>query len=212
MLSLVLSGVALGFAVAAPIGPVNLALIRRGLLSGFMPAWMVGLGAALADALCVFLIFLGVAPLIEHSLAFRLALWGLGGAFLVYLGIAGLRPRAVLDGAVLEGAPRGEVHPFFTGLGITLFNPMTVVSWLAVAGAFFSTLALTSVEASGFIFVAGIFVGSALWSFTVAFVTHFARRLVNARALSVVSAVAALALIGFGLGFLFQAMQTLWSG
>ncbi len=213
MLSLVLSGVALGFFVAAPLGPVNLALIRRGLVSGFMPAWMVGLGAALADTLYVILIFLGVAPLLEHSFPLRLALWGLGGALLIYLGIVGFRPRAVLDGgAAMEGTPRREVHPFFTGLSITLFNPMTVASWLVVAGAFFSTLALAEQGASGYVFIAGIFVGSALWSFTVAFVTHFARRLVSARALAVVSAVASLALIGFGIGFLFQAAQTLWSG
>ncbi len=212
MLSLALSAVALSFVVCMPIGPVNLALIRRGLLSGFMPAWMIGLGAALADTVCVILIFVGVAPLLELSLAFRLVLWGVGGAFLIYLGIAGLRPHAGFDSVIRAAPPRGELHPFFTGLGITLFNPMTILSWLLVAGAFFSTLAPTDEAVSGLVFVVGIFLGSALWSFAVAFVTHFARRLVNARVLAVVSVIASIALIGFGLAFLYQAAQTLWSG
>ncbi len=49
MPGLILSGIALGFVVAAPLGPVNIAVIRRGLAYGFYPAWMIGLGAGVAD-------------------------------------------------------------------------------------------------------------------------------------------------------------------
>jgi threonine/homoserine/homoserine lactone efflux protein len=209
MLTLTLSGIALGFVVAAPIGPVNIAVIRRGLASGFYQAWMLGLGAALADALYVIVVFLGLAPFLQDSLFFRLGLWSAGGAFLIYLGAMGMRPRDFMRTVARGDASRSEIHPFLTGLGITLLNPMTVVSWLAIGGAFFSTIALAETGAAGILFVAGIFIGSALWSGGIALVLHLARRFVSNRVLRAISIIASLALIGFGLGFLFQAAQAI---
>lgn len=42
-------GVAVGFAIAAPVGPVGLLCIRRALADGRVAAWVAGLGAAVAD-------------------------------------------------------------------------------------------------------------------------------------------------------------------
>jgi len=208
LLALIFSGIILGLSVAAPIGPVNIAVIRRGLVAGFFPAWMLGLGAAAADTFYVILVFLGLAPILAESIPFRLALWFIGGAFLIYLGANSARPTQVLANTASD-APRAEPHPFLTGLGMTLLNPMTIVSWLAIGGAFFSSIALVERGISGAMFVAGIFAGSALWFSGIAVVLHFARRWVNDRALRVVSLIAALVLIAFGLGFIWQAIQTI---
>lgn len=208
MFSLISSGILLGLSVAAPLGPVNIAVIRRGLAAGFFPAWMLGLGAAAADTFYVILVFLGLAPLLAESIPFRLALWLIGGAFLIYLGAISARPTQVLANAASD-APRAELHPFLTGLGMTLLNPMTIVSWLAIGGAFFSSIALVERGVSGAVFVAGIFAGSALWFSNIALVLHFARRWVNDRAMRVVSFMASLVLIAFGLGFIWQAILTI---
>jgi L-lysine exporter family protein LysE/ArgO len=208
MLTLFLSGIALGFTVAAPLGPVNLAVIRRGLASGFRPAWLLGLGAAIADALYVILVFIGLAPIFEHSFAFRLAMWGVGGAFLIYLGVSGMRAPQALSVSI-EPSARAELHPFVAGFGITLLNPMTVVSWAAIGGAFFAMFAVDASLVNGVALAVSVFVGSVLWSGAVALTIHFARRLVNDRGLRVVSVAASLALIAFGVGFLVQAAQTI---
>ncbi len=208
MLTLLLSGIVLGFTVAAPLGPVNIAVIRRGLASGFTPAWLLGLGAAIADAVYVILVFIGLAPIFEHSFAFRLAMWGIGGAFLIYLGVSGMQARQSLSMSI-EPPARAELHPFVTGFGITMLNPMTVVSWAAIGGAFFAMFAVDASIANGIALAISVFVGSILWSGSVALVIHFARRLVNERMLRVVSVVASLALIAFGVGFLVEAAQTI---
>jgi L-lysine exporter family protein LysE/ArgO len=208
MLTLLLSGIVLGFTVAAPIGPVNIAVIRRGLAAGFTPAWLLGLGAGIADAIYVILVFLGLAPWLEHSFAFRVALWSVGGAFLVYLGVSGLRVRQVLTTSIEPSAPR-ELHPFVAGFGITLLNPMTVVSWAAIGGAFFAMFAVDANIANGLILAGSVFLGSVLWSGAVAVTVHYARRRVTDRLLRGVSVAASLALIVFGLGFLVQAAQTI---
>jgi threonine/homoserine/homoserine lactone efflux protein len=199
----------LGFTVAAPIGPVNIAVIRRGLASGFVPAWLTGLGAGVADAIYVVLVFLGLAPFLGQSVVFRLVMWGVGGAFLIYLGASGMRPRAVLSVAAANTPARAEPHPFLTGFGITMLNPMTIVSWVAIGGAFFSMVAVDASIVSALVLAASVFFGSVLWSGSVALMLHFARRLINARVLRVVSMVASLALIVFGLGFFLQAVQTI---
>ncbi len=208
MLWLLLSGIALGFTVAAPIGPVNVAVIRRGLASGFTPAWMLGLGAGIADAIFVILVFLGLAPILDHSFAFRVVLWGVGGAFLIYLGVSGMRVRQVLATSAGASASR-ELHPFVAGFGITMLNPMTIVSWAAIGGAFFAMFAVDASILNGLTLAGSVFLGSVLWSGTVALTVHYARWLVNDRVLRVVSLVASLALVAFGLGFLVQAAQTI---
>jgi L-lysine exporter family protein LysE/ArgO len=215
MLALLLGGIALGFTVAAPIGPVNLAVIRRSLAAGFMPAWTLGLGAGLADALYVILVFAGLSPLLENSFAFRLVLWGVGGAFLIYLGLSGMQAQRkqpaqqALSDLAADPSARVELHPFLAGFGITLLNPMTVVSWAAIGGAFFAMFVVEPGIVNGMLLAGSVFLGSILWSGLVALTIHFARRLVNARVLRIVSVVASLALIIFGLGFLVEAAQTI---
>lgn len=48
MWQVVLQGMGVGVALAAPIGPINLEIIRRGLSGGFARGWLVGLGAVAA--------------------------------------------------------------------------------------------------------------------------------------------------------------------
>jgi threonine/homoserine/homoserine lactone efflux protein len=146
---------------------------------------------------------------LEHSSAFRLALWSVGGAFLIYLGLAGLRPQQALTALAVDPSARAELHPFVAGFGITLLNPLTVVSWAAIGGAFFAMFAVEPGIANGLILAGSVFLGSVIWSALVALTVHFARRLVNARVLRLVSVVASLALVAFGLGFLVEAAQTI---
>ena len=53
----------LGWSVAWPPGPINAEMIRRGLVRGFFPAWLVGLGACTGDAAWAFAVALGVGAL-----------------------------------------------------------------------------------------------------------------------------------------------------
>ena len=45
----ILNKILLGVTLAAPIGPVSLEMIQRGLKSGFLSSFVVRLGAAVAD-------------------------------------------------------------------------------------------------------------------------------------------------------------------
>ena len=48
--SFFLKGLALGFSIAAPVGPIGVLCIRRSLADGALKGFAAGLGAATADA------------------------------------------------------------------------------------------------------------------------------------------------------------------
>ncbi|MCS0542837.1 LysE family translocator, partial [Aeromonas veronii] len=54
------SYVLLGLSLAAPIGPVNAAQLDRGIKYGFLHAWLVGVGAVLADGVYMLIVYLGL--------------------------------------------------------------------------------------------------------------------------------------------------------
>jgi threonine/homoserine/homoserine lactone efflux protein len=80
-----LQNILLGLTLAAPIGPVNLEIIKRGLNSGFRQAFLTGTGAMCADATYLTLIFFGLTAFL--NIALMKIILGVAGSFiLIYLG------------------------------------------------------------------------------------------------------------------------------
>ena len=75
-------GLAIGFLIAAPVGPIGLLCIRRTLSDGRLAGLATGLGAACTDAVYGAIAAFGLMglaqPLIHHQSWIRL----IGGAFL----------------------------------------------------------------------------------------------------------------------------------
>ncbi|OWY66198.1 hypothetical protein B7486_37980 [cyanobacterium TDX16] len=82
-----LRGLAIGLAIAAPVGSIGILCIRQSLAFGWVHGFVAGLGVATADAMygCVaaFGLTFVVNFLIEQQFWLRLV----GGAFLCYLGV-----------------------------------------------------------------------------------------------------------------------------
>lgn len=144
----------IGFCIAAPVGPIGMLCIQRALAYGFGPA----LAAAAADALYGLLGALGVAGLVKAMPALTLGLQVLGGAFLVWMGVGMLRAA----GAQANAAPAmGRRRAFASTFLLTLSNPMTILSFVAV----FAALGAPAAGGAGplSLMVAGVFAGSAAW-------------------------------------------------
>jgi threonine/homoserine/homoserine lactone efflux protein len=202
-----LNGVLLGIAVAAPLGPVNVAVIRTGLRAGFWPAWRVGVGAATVDAIYCMLAYLGLAPVLTRLPGFRPALWLVGGAFLVYLGLDVLRSDTALEADIATADVAGR--PYLTGITITLLNPMTIIAWAAIAAPFFAAgiERVTAVE-----FIAGISTGVIIWFGGLSALLHGGRRLVGPQLFRLIAAVCGVTLVGFGGWFVLRTVGWLLSG
>ena len=160
-MSLFLQGLLIGFSIAAPVGPIGLLCIRQSLAHGRWLGFVSGLGAATADALYGAVAAAGLTAATQALLAHRDWLQLGGGAFLVYLGIATARSRPPGEPGRAPGRP-GPAAAFASALGLTLTNPMTILSFAGIfAGLGAGRLAAGRGQAA--LLVLGVFLGSAAW-------------------------------------------------
>lgn len=188
-------GLAIGFAIAAPVGAIGLLCIRRTLAYGRLTGFVSGLGAATADAVYGAVAALGLtavsATLVAHQDIVRL----LGGVFLLHLGARTAVAHPAMD--VGGGSARGLAAAFVSTLALTLTNPTTILSFVAV----FAGLGLgTTVgdRGSAALMVCGVFLGSALWWLLLSGGVGYFRRALTPERLRWVNRVSGAMLIGFG--------------
>lgn len=200
----------LGLSVAAVLGPINILAIRTGLQRGFRAAFLVGLGATVADAFYALLAALGAAALVGRT-GVRILLWLLGSGMLAYLGGSGILQslrRPVLLGG--EPAPGGTAWRSFLGaLAATLGNPMTVASWAAVFGGLYAGMLETVTTGLALRLVAGVAAGTFTWFTALATALQAGRRLVTPTALRGISVASSAILLGFAAWFGWQALRGL---
>lgn len=162
-LSFFLRGLLIGVAIAMPVGPIGLLAIQRTLEGGRLVGFVSGLGAATADACYGAVAAFGLTLVSRVLIAQRPMIQGVGDLFLIYLGIRAalshesLRPALSHSGSL----PGSYLSVFF----LTLANPMTIVSFVAVFSSLGLARAGVGLGASAWM-VLGVFLGSGLWWLT----------------------------------------------
>lgn len=154
-----------GFAIAAPVGPVGILCIRKALADGRVAAFVAGLGAAVADTFYGAVAGLGLGLVNDFLFAHKATLSLVGGVFLIFLGIRTLRKPPVL-------LPTGTTHvglvkDFLSSFTITLTNPGTIIAFMAVFASF-SVVSFEKSTLDASMIILGVFVGSSLWWATLA--------------------------------------------
>jgi threonine/homoserine/homoserine lactone efflux protein len=164
-------GLAIGFAIAAPVGAIGLLCIRRTLTNGRLAGFISGLGAATADAFYGAVAALGLTAvsgtMVNHQNAVRL----MGGVFALAFG---------------------------STLALTLTNPTTILSFAAVFAGFGLGTAAAD-RGSAALMVCGVFLGSALWWLLLSGAVGYFRRALTPDRLRWVNRFSGAALFGFGL-------------
>ena len=188
-------GSLIGFAMAAPVGPIALLCIQRTLSYGLLTGFIAGLGAATADAILggfagFGLTFIG-GFITGHQQILRL----LGGAFLMYLGIHIFRSSPAHHAAQ---AQRGLWGTYFSTLALTLSNPMTIIAYTAVFSGFAD---IESIESTSLILslIGGVFLGSALWWFILSFGMSLVRTRLTFRTVEIINKSSGIAIAVLGL-------------
>jgi threonine/homoserine/homoserine lactone efflux protein len=152
-------GLILGFAIAAPVGPIGVLCIRRSLADGERAGFATGLGAATADALYGCVAAFGLTAVSDYLLKQKFWLGLFGGLFLCYLGGRTFLTKASDRPAVASG--KGLAGAYLSTFLLTVTNPMTILSFVAVFAGL--GLATSSNYVTAASLVAGVFIGSALW-------------------------------------------------
>jgi len=198
MLQVLFQGMVVGIALAAPIGPINIEIIRRGLSGGFLNGWLVGVGAMLADTILCILVVSGVAP-IADSPRLRVPLYLAGAVVLGYLGVMGL--RAVIANHQVDDAPVSGRRSLATGFLMAMSNPMGIVYWLSIGSALIASAIATAGRGAGPMIVAGVFSGITLWTMVLAGLTQAGRSFVSPAVMRWISAIGAILLVAFAVYF-----------
>lgn len=202
------TGIALGFVVAAQIGPIWLLCARTTLRAGVASGFAVGAGAAFVDLCYAALGAAGVAPLLTVA-SLRIVLGVAGGAVLVVLGARTLRTawRVRLGAELPEEtvSPRAALR---TGLVATASNPLTIASWAAVFGAASAGGAAARSATGAALLVLGVGVGSLAWHALLVLGMRLLRGRAGDRTLRAVDVVAGTALVAGGVALGARAVRS----
>ncbi|MFM0212367.1 LysE family transporter [Paraburkholderia sediminicola] len=178
---LFIKSVAMGFSIAAPVGPIGMLCIQRTLSRGFRSGFATGIGAACADTVYGLLGALGIAGIAMTLPVLTIVLKIGGGAFLVWLGWTGVRGASAAPSVLSEAQRTTVARDFLTTFGLTLSNPMTILSFIGVFAAL-GPLPTTqgAPESTAWLtvspMVTGVFVGSAAWWLCLSSATAALRR------------------------------------
>ncbi|HEX9140500.1 MAG TPA: LysE family transporter [Steroidobacteraceae bacterium] len=193
-LHFLLKGIAVGAAIAAPVGPIGVICIRRTLAEGRRNGFICGLGAATADAAYGCVAGFGLTAI--SSALIRGQFWlGLGGGiFLIYLGARTIWSKPPL--AAVAPVRTTLASAYLSTFLLTLANPMTILSFLAV----FAGLGLASTPGyqAATALVAGIFVGSAIWWLTLSSLVAILRAQLNQHWLRLINRACGVLIGAFG--------------
>lgn len=195
-MELVLFGKAsvVGLLIAAPVGPIGLLCIQRTLSRGARIGVASGLGAASADAIYGAIGAAGLTAVIQLFTALSQPLAILGALFLAWMGVQLVQTPAAHGPAAASNAD-GIFVAFGSTLLLTLANPMTILSFIAVFAALGGSHHLASSAMATM--VAGVFFGSALWWLILTGSITLVRHKLKESALTLISRGAGALLIGF---------------
>lgn len=208
LFGLILYGMTVGIALAAPIGPINVELIRRGIRDGFMHGWLVGLGALSADTMYAALIVSGLTPFADRP-GLRVPLFLLGGAMLAWVGWISLRNASRNDAPDENLNPPKRGRSYVTGFLMAIFNPMGIVYWLSVGAALVAEAVDRVGQAGSPVLVIGVMLGILCWVTFISVLAQVSRRFVTGPGMRWVTGISGVIIIGFALWFFWQGFTTL---
>lgn len=177
MLYLLIKGLIIGLAVAAPVGPIGVLCIKNTLNKGRLSGLATGLGAATADALYGCIAAFGLTIISNFLIGHTVLLKALGGAFLFYIGIMTCIKNTGTLCASINSNGKSLLKDYSTTFMLTLSNPLTILSFAAIIAGAGAAEKTTATQALLTVF--GVFCGSALWWIALSFLTGFLKKRIN---------------------------------
>jgi threonine/homoserine/homoserine lactone efflux protein len=157
--ALAVRGFVLGFTIAAAVGPISLLVIRRTLAEGRIVGLASGLGVATADGIYGAIAAFGLGAVTQVLVNARPVLGLVGGVFLLWLAWTTARATPH-DPASAPPRRGGLAGAYLSILGLTLTNPMTILSFAAL----FAGLGIAGGDLVGSTSLTiGVLLGSGAW-------------------------------------------------
>jgi threonine/homoserine/homoserine lactone efflux protein len=191
-----LKGLAIGFMISIPVGPIAILCIRRTLNEGSIHGIVTGLGAATADVIYGFIALSGLTFISNFLIKEHVWLHLLGGLFLCHIGVKVFRSK--LEQRANSGSGASYLSNYISAFLLTLTNPSTFLVLAAVfAGLGVIKVGVTYTSAG--LLVGGVFVGSGLWWFMLSSVAGLFFGKLDYTKLAWLNKISGIIIAGFGL-------------
>ena len=200
---LIIAGVSIGVAMAAPLGPVNLVVIRTALNHDLKVAFLAGLGAVLADVLMAGIAAYGFHSIEHFFLDYETILQIAGGILLILIGIRTARTHF----AASDLAPVPHAARFGLTFSLSVTNPGLALGYLAIFSSMSGILALGASPYRPLIVLLGVALGGALWWLVLSFVISRVKTKLSATTLDKINRWSGIFVAAFGFVLLLQAFD-----
>lgn len=200
---LILSGLAIGIIVAAPIGPVNLICIRRTLAFGPLNGFLSGLGAALGDSVFGIVTAFGLTAIAQLIKGFYVPLQIIGGLLLIGFGIhtffATPKKRELDQVKSLDKGASTLIGAIVSTFALTITNPATLLGFTALFAGLGSLIGEKPRFVEAAVLVGGVAAGSIAWWFTITTIVGLFHKNIDDRAMKWINHAMGVAITLFGL-------------
>lgn len=201
--------IVLGLSLAAPIGPMNIEVLKRGLTEGLLSSWLVGLGGMSGDMILLLSIFFGFRDFMQSTVILYL-MYSIGIVMLSYLGITSIFAALNSEFSNLEFARRKSQNAFLAGFTISLANPISLVFWFGVYGTSLQVVTSTHSIIYSMFCSLGIILGLFLWNLNLVITVHFSKRIINEKIMRGITLFAGITLLCFGIQFIVRFIELLF--
>jgi arginine exporter protein ArgO len=160
----IIVGFIIGFAMSVPIGPINLAIMMKGLANKVGQGLMIGAGTGLMDIVYCGAAVFGISAVISNpnvEIAFRIA------TFVIFLIFAIKTTFFKITEAKLQNSEESPGFKRYLFVGVVLYfsNPSFIATWIMVAGMVHSYHVIHPTTYDDIMFAAGTGLGTFTWFF-----------------------------------------------
>ena len=187
----VLNKILLGITLAAPIGPVSVEMIRRGLRYGFLSAFVVRLGAAIGNLAYLLISYYSLSQLQEdHFIVIGLSI--LSSLLLIHKGYTCI--TAKVESLQLDNN-KPNSNGILTGLFLSVANPIAFIFWSGIMSHSPNSLN------TGLVFNLLIIVGVLAWGVIFSLFLSVGKNYLTQNALLYINRIAGLIMLYYGIKF-----------
>jgi threonine/homoserine/homoserine lactone efflux protein len=202
-LDVILFTMVIGIAIEAPLGAVNLIVIRSSLRSGLAGGLAAASGSILGDLAFAAAIAFGIQEIGDLIVRYGLLLQIAGGVVLLVMGIETFRTH-VTDGSLrLEGPARNPTwRKAVSTFVLTVTNPATFMGMVALFGGMASLIHLSTSPLRPWFALIGVMAGALVWWLFISILVTSLRQKLTGSTLDRLNHWTGVGIIGFGVAVL----------
>ncbi|MCT4614796.1 MAG: LysE family transporter [Marinifilaceae bacterium] len=171
----ILKGIIVGLTVSIPLGPIGVIIIQKTIQKGRMAGFLAGMGAAVADLFYASVAAFGLGVVMNFIKEQEFYLQLVGSLILAIVGMKIFYTNPVKQLRSHKSSKKGFLEDFLSIFLLTITNPIAVFVFVAIfAGASF--INTDSGITNELFLIIGVFLGGALWWYTLSTVINIFRK------------------------------------